>query len=174
MAISQIIRPAGPRDLQPLLELGRRTFIDTFAEHNDPEDFAVCLEEHYSLARFQRDMADRRTRFFVVESNSSLLAYARVRRGRVPVCVGDPTALEIEKFYVDQPHIGRGIGARLMTYCLRFAARHGHKTIFLSVWEHNARAIRFYEKWGYRKVGEHIFHVGSDPQIDWWLMRAVD
>ncbi|NLA43929.1 GNAT family N-acetyltransferase, partial [Candidatus Saccharibacteria bacterium] len=38
------------------------------------------------------------------------------------------------------------------------------------VWEHNDKAIRFYEKLGFRPFGEHLFMLGSDPQTD-LLMR---
>lgn len=170
------IRSAAPADLDALLDLGRRTFIDTFAAHNDPADFAVCLEVHYAREKFQRDLADERTLFLVVEETAGgpPLAYARLRWGNAPECVPDRQALEIEKFYVDRPHLGRGIGDMMMRHCLDFARQTGRETVYLSVWEHNARAVRFYQKWGYRKVGEHVFVVGSDPQIDWWMMRPTD
>ena len=30
----------------------------------------------------------------------------------------------------------------------------------------NPRVIAFYRKYGFRVVGEHVFHFGSDPQRD--------
>jgi diamine N-acetyltransferase len=41
------------------------------------------------------------------------------------------------------------------------------------VWEFNERAIRFYEKHGFEKFGEHVFMLGNDPQIDWLLKKRI-
>ncbi|MEY3918157.1 MAG: Protease synthase and sporulation negative regulatory protein 1, partial [Bacteroidota bacterium] len=38
--------------------------------------------------------------------------------------------------------------------------------IWLGVWEHNPRAIRFYEKQGFVKFDQHIFQLGDDEQTD--------
>ena len=42
-----------------------------------------------------------------------------------------------------------------------------------SVWERNARAIAFYERWGFRIVGDHIFQLGADAQRDLIMERHV-
>ena len=53
------------------------------------------------------------------------------------------------------------------------AQREGHDDVWLAVWEHNARAIRFYEKHGFARVGEQLFRLGADTQTDWLMARAV-
>jgi ribosomal protein S18 acetylase RimI-like enzyme len=41
------------------------------------------------------------------------------------------------------------------------------------VWENNLRAVRFYEKNGFRDVGAHVFVLGSDVQTDRVMWRGV-
>ena len=45
--------------------------------------------------------------------------------------------------------------------------------MYLGVWEKNLRAQAFYRKWKFSRVGEHVFYMGDDPQIDWWMTRAI-
>lgn len=169
------LRPATSTDLAPLLDLAVRTFVDTFAPFNSAENLSACIAEHYAPERFARDLLDPRARVIVAEARSgALAAYARMRWGNAPDCVDDREAVEIEKLYVDRPHHRRGVGSMLMRHCLDFARASGRWTVYLSVWEHNQRAIAFYEKWGFVRVGEHLFPVGDDPQIDWWMARAVE
>lgn len=168
------IRVATPSDAAELFELSRRTVIDTFAHLNNPDDFAAFLSEHYRLSLVQADLGNPHIHMLVCEVNASLAAYARLSSREVPECVGDANAIQIERFYVDKPHIGQGIAAKLMERCLQLALQEHRTTIFLGVWEHNARAIRFYEKWGFWRCGEHPFMVGTDQQIDWWMKRAVN
>ena len=49
----------------------------------------------------------------------------------------------------------------------------GYETIWLGVWERNERAIRFYEKWGFREAGTHDFILGNDVQNDLIMEYSV-
>jgi hypothetical protein len=49
----------------------------------------------------------------------------------------------------------------------------GFETIWLTVWKNNERAIRFYKRWGFRKVGVYDFVVGRDVQEDFLLLRNI-
>ena len=81
--------------------------------------------------------------------------------------------IEIQRIYVDPSVIGQGLGAILMQACLDEAEAHEYETIWLGVWEHNHRAIAFYEKWGFDTVGKQLFQLGSDEQTDVIMQRAV-
>ena len=53
------IRIATPADAALLAELGARTFRDTFAADNRPEDMAAYLASHYSPALQARERTGR-------------------------------------------------------------------------------------------------------------------
>ena len=60
-----------------------------------------------------------------------------------------------------------------MQASLRAAAEAGGRGIWLGVNSQNARAIRFYEKSGFRKVGTKSFSLGSTVEHDFVLERAL-
>jgi ribosomal protein S18 acetylase RimI-like enzyme len=43
----------------------------------------------------------------------------------------------------------------------------------LGVWENNVRATKFYEKFGFERVGEHEFWLGNECQLDYIFGREV-
>jgi ribosomal protein S18 acetylase RimI-like enzyme len=45
--------------------------------------------------------------------------------------------------------------------------------MWLGVWERNPRAVAFYRKYGFTRVGEHTFMLGADAQTDWVLARPL-
>jgi ribosomal protein S18 acetylase RimI-like enzyme len=49
----------------------------------------------------------------------------------------------------------------------------GARTVWLGVWERNARATAFYLKTGFKDVGSHVFMMGTDPQTDRILVRQL-
>ncbi|HSU51405.1 MAG TPA: GNAT family N-acetyltransferase, partial [Segetibacter sp.] len=61
----------------------------------------------------------------------------------------------------------------LMEFAISFAVSNQKTVIFLGVWEHNKKAISFYEKLGFKKFGEHLFMLGKDAQTDWLMKKDV-
>ncbi|MCC6781841.1 MAG: GNAT family N-acetyltransferase, partial [Planctomycetes bacterium] len=54
----------------------------------------------------------------------------------------------------------------LMDAALAHARAGGHDGVWLQVWEHNARARRFYEKCGFVAVGISTFLFGAITERD--------
>jgi ribosomal protein S18 acetylase RimI-like enzyme len=168
-----IIRYATPADAALLAELGARTFTETFAADNTPENLAAYLQSAFSPALQAAELADPSSCMLIAESGSVAVGYARLRAGTAPAEVGDAQALELQRIYVLRDWVGHKAGAALMQASLREAAARGHRTIWLGVWERNARAIRFYHKWGFEQVGSHVFQLGDDPQTDLLMRRSL-
>lgn len=160
------IRRAVPSDAASLAVLGARTFSETFAAHNTAEDLAAYLAETYGEAQQRREIEDPKGITLLGEEEGAPIAFAQIRLGETPACVDGRRPVELARFYVDRGFHGRGIAQQLMD-AVRNAARNlGGETLWLGVWEHNPRAIRFYEKCGFEDVGSHDFFVGSDLQTD--------
>lgn len=85
-----------------------------------------------------------------------------------------PAPLELKRLYVARAWHGRGVAQALMNAVLDAARARGAKTLWLGVWERNPRAVAFYEKYGFTRVGEHSFILGSDVQTDWVLARPLE
>ena len=144
-----------------LAELGTRTFSDTFAAHNRAEDIEAYLARTYGEAQQRREIEDPSIVTLLVEDGDALLAFAQLRA--LTTEHGD---VEIARLYVDRGHHGRGIAQMLMNAAVEAARELGGASVWLGVWEHNARAIRFYEKCGFRDTGSQPFLLGSDLQTD--------
>jgi ribosomal protein S18 acetylase RimI-like enzyme len=57
---------------------------------------------------------------------------------------------------VDEVHRGKGLGSKLMENLLKLAQQESVHEIFLTVLSDNVRAIRLYEKYGFKKIGKTI------------------
>jgi ribosomal protein S18 acetylase RimI-like enzyme len=160
------IRIAATADAERLFELAVRTFRDTYAEHNRPENMVRYLAAHFAPEKQAAELADPRMATLVAEAGSQLIGYAQLRSGSPPDCVPGTDRLELSRFYVDRPWHGRGVAQALMTATAREAAARDAETLWLGVWEQNSRGIAFYRKSGFADVGTQTFVLGSDPQND--------
>lgn len=183
------VRPATPADAEALAALAERTFRDTFAYQNTPEDMEAYLRGNFTLRHVRDELADPANTFLLVfvgdapppsgartGAGTGALqpaGYAKLRTGEVDPAVTGPDPIELHRLYVDRGALGHGLGAALMRACLDAARTMGHRTLWLGVWDRNARGIAFYEKWGFTTVGEHDFLLGADRQNDFIMERAV-
>ena len=167
------IRRASIEDAKLLADLGARTFVETFAEENTPEDMAAYLAASFSVGRLTEELTDPLSTFFIAEVDGSAAGYAKLHPGEVAEGVEGQRPIELVRLYVAQAWLGRGVGPALMQRCVEEARQMGFQTIWLGVWERNHRAQAFYRKWKFDEVGEHIFQLGSDPQRDIVMQRAL-
>jgi ribosomal protein S18 acetylase RimI-like enzyme len=174
LGAKMVIRQAVIADAAELAALAVRTYHDTFAAVNTPENMTAYLSAAFSVEQIAKELEDRRSTFLIAEEDRRSAGYARLLRdGEIPDCVGAGRVIELVRLYVDKRLLGAGVGAALMQACLDRAKADRFQIMFLGVWEHNTRAQAFYRKWGFKRVGEHIFQMGDDPQTDWWMMREI-
>ncbi len=172
-AVSSITtRVATPADAALLASLAETSFVDTFAAQNTAEDMALYVAGAFGEQRQRAELSDARYTVFIAEREGEAVGYAMLRAGPAPDVVGGD-AIEIARLYSATHVIGSGVGATLMQCCLSAAASRSVRTVWLAVWERNARAIAFYARWGFVDVGEVTFKLGRDVQTDRVMLRRV-
>lgn len=169
------IRRGTVADAETLQPLAIVIFNDAFADNplNKPEDMRAYIAEAFSLEQTRRELGDENVTFFVAEIDDRMIGYAKLTEHSPVHCVADDDPVELSRLYVLRDFHGQGIADCLMSECLALAESKNYRTMWLGVWEHNARARRFYEKIGFRHVGEHIFQLGSDAQTDWVMEKVL-
>ncbi|GAA4014747.1 GNAT family N-acetyltransferase [Hymenobacter fastidiosus] len=159
-----------------LAELGHQTFQETFAATNTAGDMAAFLAENFSPAKQLAELQDPKTTFLLGQMVQEVIGYAKLRTGSAlglePRKAVDDR-LEIERLYVREDWIGTGLGASLMRRALEEARTQSCRTVVLGVWEHNQRALAFYQRFGFRPIGTHEFRVGNDIQTDLILRKGL-
>ncbi|HEX7915045.1 GNAT family N-acetyltransferase [Rudaea sp.] len=167
------IRRATAADAGTLAALAERTFRDTFAAVNTPEDMAAHAAASYGVDKQRAEIESEHIRTLVADAEDSAVAYAQLRHGHRPDCVSVDEAVELWRFYIDRDWIGHGLAQRLMEAVFAEASSMDARGLWLGVWEHNPRAIAFYRKCGFVEVGAHAFQLGADAQTDLIMQRAL-
>jgi len=108
--------------------------------------------------------------FLLAYHEDQVAGYVKLRESKPPKSLGTKNALEIARLYALASMIGKGVGKALMQVSIDIANKRAKEVLWLGVWEHNPRAIAFYQKWGFEKFDEWSFLLGNDMQRD-WLMR---
>ena len=169
-----MIRVATLSDASLLAELAASLFEQTFGADNTPEDMADYLASNFTTERQAAELGERARVVFLAEVDGTAGGYASLKRDSRTESVVAEHPSEIERIYVDRSLHGRSVGAVLMGACVEQARQWGCDVLWLAVWEKNPRAIAFYEKSGFARVGVKDFVLGSDVQHDHVMARPLD
>lgn len=146
--------------------LARETFVETYGALNRPEDTEHHLQTFFTFEQHERELSDRRTAVFMAEAGPEPIGFAQLEPLTPPACVADRTALALRRLYVRRAWHGQGVARPLLVAVLDAARKAGAASLWLSVWEHNPRAIAFYRQAGFSCTGTMDFVVGSEVQND--------
>ena len=160
-------------DVSILRGIARDTFIETFSEANKAEDMERYLTENFSEEQLARELSNPDSFFYVAEVNGHIVGYLKLNTAHAQTEPQAANALEIERIYVLGSYHGGGVGQALYHHAMSVAEDRKASYVWLGVWEHNHRALRFYEKNGFIAFGTHIFQLGNDQQTDILMKKSV-
>jgi ribosomal protein S18 acetylase RimI-like enzyme len=165
------VRRAILNDAQELAALGAATFTETFGHLYPPEDLQTFLVETHSVDAWSRVLADSKRAVWLAMLDTSPIGFITVGACKLPIENREPTAGEIQQLYVLATHHNLQIGSRLMDLGLDWLDAQGQTPQYVGVWSENIGGQRFYSRYGFQKVGEYGFRVGSTVDHEFILKR---
>ncbi|MEO9532193.1 MAG: GNAT family N-acetyltransferase [Crocinitomicaceae bacterium] len=160
------IHKAKRKDLKDLQCVSKITFKDSFGDQNTPEDMERYLREKFSEEQLLSELDHPESEFYLAKLNEEVVGYLKLNIGQAQTELKDDKGLEIERIYVFNKFIGKGVGKQLFNLTLNIANQKNSQYIWLGVWEKNERAINFYLKNGFVEFDKHVFILGEDHQTD--------
>lgn len=155
---------------QEIFEIARSTFSETFLMYNTAENLAVYLQENINLKKINSQLRDSKSIFFVAKSGIDIVGYLKLNLSGSQTELNDNFALEIERIYVLKEYQNQKTGQLFVDKAIEIASEMNLQYIFLGVWEHNLKAIKFYKKNNFEVFDTHFFRIGADIQTD-FLMK---
>ena len=161
-------------DLNDLRSISIETFKQTFAAQNTRENIRLHLKNKISIKQLKNEICNPNSKFYFIYQKNKIIGYLKLnfndsQREKMYLNNG----FEIERIYLITKFQGKGLGKKLFTKILNMGKEKGYKKVWLGVWENNFRAIKFYEKYGFKKFGQNNFLLGNDLQTDYLLEMDI-
>ena len=157
-----------------LAELGQASFVETFGHLYRPEDLAMFLRDIYATEVVAAQLQNPRILFRVAEEDGALVGYCKLGLDvSLDYDPGDKTVIELKQLYLMATHQGLGVAQALMDWTISEAEARGADEIILSVWAENARAQRFYSKYGFEWIADTYFMVGNHRDDEFLFAKKM-
>jgi diamine N-acetyltransferase len=171
--ISQIvIRRATVDDVSNLSTLGAATFTQTFGHLYPREDLQAFLVASHSVDAWTHKLVDTQYAVWLAMlMDSTPIGFIVAGTCKLPIENRESTSGEIQQLYVLARYHNLRLGSRLMDHALEWLTFQRRAPLYVGVWSENFGAQRFYSRYGFKKVGEYGFRVGTTIDREFILKR---
>jgi len=160
MRHSHRIRSGRAEDANRLAVLATQVWLHTYATDGIDDVAAQYVLSELTPEKCLQSLNAPATHFFVAERDENLVGFAVIQFG-VQCPAGASSAAELRTLYVQEHYIGHGVGKSLLQTAEARAREQSESALWLTVNAKNAKAIAFYTRQGYSKVGTAYFVLGE-------------
>jgi|TARA_B110000046_G_scaffold101624_1_gene109168 ribosomal protein S18 acetylase RimI-like enzyme len=168
-----LIKPCELGEIDHLMALSKETYDRAFSAYNTLEDMEDYLMRAFSKKQLLAEMNDPQSFFYFGIYQNRRVGYLKFNEYNTPSEGHQGPSVEIQRLYVQSDAQNLRMGHFLMEEAIKMARDKGFTFMWLGVWEHNEKALRFYEKFNFKQIGSHTFLMGDDPQQDHLLGRTI-
>ena len=155
-------------DAGTLAVIGAATLLEAFAGFIPGQSLLAHCRKNHVAERYVEVLGHPAGRAWLaeVEPEACPVGYAMMTAPDFPEELLREGDAELRRIYVFSRFHGGGTGAKLMELAIASAREQGAKRLLLGVHPGNVRAIAFYGKNGFVKVGTRTFVVGASTFED--------
>jgi GNAT superfamily N-acetyltransferase len=151
--MSFTVRKAEPHEAHPLAQFAEACFRESFGYLFPEEALDILCSKAFTTPVMEALILQGA---WVAEGADGWRGYAALSLAPCPTGDLPSPHLELSRLYVASPWMGQGVSDALMTAFMDFARAKGMKGVWLEAFEGNPRALRFYQRWGFRDLGASV------------------
>lgn len=156
------ISKATDSDAKDIAHLARVTFTETFGHYfSDKTDLENYLDLTFNIQKLKNSLKKPNNVYWLAHVDNLPVGYAKLKLNSPTPFIKEQGVCQLQKIYVLKDYLSKKVGLALQNVLLDEAQNKASK-IWLSVLKENLRAIRFYEKNGFKKIGDHDFQIGKE------------
>ena len=158
------IRNADKTDVHVISTLAHAIWPDTYGNILSEGQLNYMLKTMYAEESLRKQMEEDKHHFLLALMNAETVGFASYSHGNK---VG---YFKVHKLYVHPMLHGHGYGKKILDRIIKDVKQQGATKLQLNV-NRNNRAINFYEKYGFKKVGEEDIAIGEGYFMNDYVME---
>ena len=143
--------------------IGKKSFRSAFEPlFNSKLELFGYLERTYDAIKLSKSLRKENNVYFLAWFDAKPVGFAKIKKSSLNDHIESIAQMELQKIYVLPEYHNCGIGKALMKEIKCLAKEFYPDYMWLDVHTSNEKAIHFYEKNGFTKIGKNYFTIGSE------------
>ena len=147
-------------DWAKIQKIAYETWPNAFGQVITKEQISYMLQLIYSEESLKKQILEKGHNFILAENDKQSLGFTSYE-----INYNSEHQLMIHKLYILPITQGLGIGTKFLNLISEIAQLNNNKQLRLKVYFENTKAIGFYEKYGFKKIGTETTDIGNNYNI---------
>lgn len=152
---------AGREDFRLLAGISKPSFLEAHGHSASEDVINAYVKEKFSEDATKEDLASQTNLYHIIYHHNEPAGYSKIILHDAHPEISISNVTKLERLYLLKTFYGLNLGATLFEFNLKLSQQQGQKGMWLYVWKENHRAIRFYEKNGFKPLGSYDFRLSD-------------
>ena len=154
--MASIIKATGS-DAQLLANIGKVTFIESHGTSAVADEINTYVNEKYNPDVLRLELDDPKNIYYILYHDKQPAGFSKIILNVPYPAITQKNITKLERIYFLKEFYGLKLGNELFNFNLELSRNADQAGMWLYVWEENHRAIAFYEKRGFKIIGDGDF-----------------
>lgn len=153
--------------------LFKTVYIEAYAEEGITSELVNYMEKRFSEDHIYNIIKEKPQQLIIAYYGNNPIGVAEIHLDNI--CpIKNKSVVELDKLYVLRQFNSIGIGQGLMIETEKLIRKKAFKELNLEVFVGNNRAIKFYEEFGFVKIGKVDFPMQDNTYENWVMNKKLD
>ncbi len=144
-----------------LSELAVQTFLESHGHSAKPEEINAYATKNYNAETLRSELLDTKNIFHFIYYNDQPAGFSKIILN-YPYNKSIPgNSAKLERIYLLKEFYNLKLGSQLFDHNLQLIKNNDQAGVWLFVWKENQRAFNFYNKKGFKVIGDHDFKISE-------------
>ena len=150
------------KDVETIIEIARVSFVESHHTSTTKEIMDGYITKSFTIEGIKDELSDPNNLFHIIYYDNQVAGFSKIalNSGHTNIDLGKITKLE--RIYLLEEFHSLKLGYQLFQFNVELSKTNNQNGMWLFVWDQNAKAIRFYEKTGFKIIGRHDFFLSED------------
>lgn len=148
-------------DAKLLVQIGTTSFLESHGMSASKDDINSYVSLKFNEDTFSEELRDGNNHFFILYYNQIAVGYSKMIFDFPHENIPFENVSKLERLYVLKEFHQLKLGLELFNFNVQESLMHHQAGMWLFVWTENNRAVTFYNKVGFKIIGNHDFKISE-------------
>jgi ribosomal protein S18 acetylase RimI-like enzyme len=166
------IKKISPTQAKVLSELCKETFVIPHGHSAPKKEIERYLKNNFSEEQLKQELRCSDNEYHFIHYQNKIAGFSKILFNSQNENINAKNITQLSRLYLLEEFYNFGLGKALFDFNISLAQKNNQAGIWLAVWVENKRAISFYKKMGFKKIGTYNYKISeshSNPNYIFYL-----
>ncbi len=146
-------------NVELLTSIGKISFRESHGSSASKETIDNYVSRKYTDDIFQGELNDDTNIIYIIYHDNEPAGYSKIILNKPDLTIPHENVTKLERLYLLKEFYSLKLGWELLNFNIELSKKNNQIGMWLFVWKENHRAVKFYEKAGFKIIGSHDFEL---------------